>query len=50
MSDVLLELPEKLESLYPVPYMLGGLRDNTASVGWQKKYPWYMVQFILFLG
>ena len=31
-----------------VPYILGELRDNMASVGWRKNYPWYMVHFIYF--
>ena len=28
-----------------MPFILGELRDNTASVGRRKNYPWYMVGF-----
>jgi hypothetical protein len=29
----------------PEPYILGELRQNMASFGWRKNYPWYMVHF-----
>ena len=35
---------------YPVPFIVGKLRDNTASVGRRKNYPYHMVHFISFLG
>ena len=33
----------KLRSGKSVPFILGELRNNTASVGQRKNYPWYMV-------
>ena len=34
--------------IYAEPYMLGELKYITASGGWNKNYPWYMVHFIFF--
>ena len=34
--------------LIPVPFILGELRDSTASVGFKRKYPGDLVHFTIF--
>jgi hypothetical protein len=39
-----------MTSMYTVPFILGELPDNTASVGFKKNYPGDLVHFIFLLG
>ena len=36
--------------LIPVPFILQELRENTASVGFKKNYPGYLIHFIFSVG